>query len=697
MNSGTFKSNEFLQRKKTLIDSSQGLCSDRINCVLNNEEKLFIGTDSGLSLLKNKKITTIKSMNAKNVSHLFCMSDKCILAASDNEIFSINNTKSKLYREYDSKVIDIYEFNGRLWVLTEESVYCTDLNTGVDILHRGVEGGKGRCIAVSEDNIYVGTDSNLSVVHGKRMEWKNIMPRFSNMPDSSINSLMFDESGYLWIGTDSGACVFNNRDLWLTSDKVNTLPKNSVYKIVCDCKGNKYYASDAGVIIQSKGALKYLTAERWTPSNIINDLAVNNDGSILYIATDKGLSVIESFDWTFEDKCNYYEDLIENYHIRRGFIAGRTVRNHCFTDGEIGISDNDGLWTGCYVAAESFRYAATKDKEALEKARRGLQAMLLLTRITDIPGFTARAVRYPDDRSYGDGNKEWHLSSDGVTEWKGETSSDEMTGHFFGMSVYYDLCANKKEKKEIEAALTGIMTHILDNNFRLIDTDGKPTTWACWDPELLNHSDKWFFEKGTNSLELLAFLKICHHITGDDKYDSLYKKFVSVYSYPLNVMQYKIRDAHTCHIDDNLCFLAQLSLLRLEENESLRSIYLCGMEDHYQYEKIENQPLFIIIYAAMTGRDYDLGYGIKSLREIPVDLTHFKMINSVRKDLVYDDEQEEWHEPVQLKIPLAFDERNVHRPDASVFEYDTEDFNGTQEPTVFLLPYWIGRYYGLIG
>ena len=38
------------------------------------------------------------------------------------------------------------------------------------------------------------------------------------------------------------------------------------------------------------------------------------------------------------------------------------------------------------------------DKEALEKARRGMNAMLLLTRITDLPGFTARAVRYPGEK-----------------------------------------------------------------------------------------------------------------------------------------------------------------------------------------------------------------------------------------------------------------------------------------------------------
>ncbi|MBR6940543.1 MAG: hypothetical protein IKH65_07050, partial [Clostridia bacterium] len=342
------------------------------------------------------------------------------------------------------------------------------------------------------------------------------------------------------------------------------------------------------------------------------------------------------------------------------------------------------------------RYAVTGDKDALAKARRGMKAMLLLTEITGIPGFTARAVRYPGDAGYKNGDPEWSESPDKSCEWKGETSSDEMTGHFFGLSVYYDLCASKSEKAKIRSALLGIMTHIIDNGFVLIDRDGLPTTWACWNPEQLNHSDKWFVERGINSLELLAFLKVCYHISGDRKYDDLYSEFISKHHYALNVMQYKIRDAHICHIDDNLGFLAELTLLRLEENEALRSFYLSGLEDHWQYEKIERQPLFAFIHAAVTGRDSDIADGVQSLREMPLDLTYYKMENSKRKDLVLDNEQAEWNEPVQLKIPLPVDERNPIGPNSSVFRIDQNHSNHAKEPTVFLLPYWIGKYYGII-
>ena len=407
--------------------------------------------------------------------------------------------------------------------------------------------------------------------------------------------------------------------------------------------------------------------------------------------------MIEVFATTFADKAKHYEEIIERHHIRRGFISNGYTPTGELKDAVPTISDNDGLWTGCFVAAESLRYAVTSEKEAQEKARRGLNAMLLLTRITAIPGFTARAVRYEDDPGFGNGNKEWIGTADRTCEWKCETSSDEMTGHFFGMSLYYDLCADDKEKEAIRLALCGIMDHIVAHNYRLVDHDGLPTTWANWDPVLMNYDDKWFFERGINSLEFLAFLKVCCHISNDNKYKDLYNEFIKKHRYPLNVMQHKVRDAHDCHIDDNLGFLAAFTLLRLEENESLRALYLCGMEDHWQYERVERQPMFCFIHAVFTGRDDDLAECVRSLREMPWDLTNVEEHNSLRRDIVYDTEQEAWSQPPQILSPLPYDERNLCRPDGGAFHLDSGPTGRVQEPTIFLLPYWIGRYYGLLG
>lgn len=693
---GHYTSGTFTQRKRRTLTSTDGLLSDSVNCLLlNSDGVLFAGTSAGLCVYKDGRFVPVSETFCKSINALTLLHDGSVAVCMENELYIINRKTIKLLRTFEDELVSIADARGMFWIITKSRFIGTDYSCKNDIVNRYLEGGEGVSLAVNDKAIYAATDY-ISVIHGKRREWKNILPRFSSMPDCRINSLCFDDAGYLWIGTQNGAAIHDNGNLWLTADKIHTLPKNEIYKIVTDKVGGRYFASDIGVIYQNKGGMKYFSADRWVPSNKINDIAVTDDGRIIYAATDKGISEITSFDTTLLKKAMQFEENMEKYHIRRGYTAARIISNYDIDSGYVQISDNDGSWTGCYVAAESFRYAATGDKEALEKARRGMKAMLLLAGITKLDGFTARAVRYPGEVGYGDGNHEWVKCDDEECEWKCETSSDEMTTHFFALSIYYDLCADEKEKEDIKNALCAILDHIVRNNYRLIDHDGLPTTWACWDPEMLNHDDKWFFERGINSLELLGFFKVCYHISGDEKYNELYNTFVSKYAYPLNAVQHKVRDAHICHIDDNLAFLASVTLLRLEDNEAIRSLILCGMEDHWQYERVERQPLFCFIHAAFTGRDSDLLEGIQSLREIPFDLIHYASENSKRKDIILDTEQEEWHEPPQALIPLPYDERNLHRPDASVFELDTVDRGESQEGTLYLLPYWFARYYGLL-
>ena len=658
---------------------------------------VYAGTKAGLYRFEDDGFQPVDGAPSDIAFGLLREAGGEIFAAGGGRLYRIIDGSAQFVRDFGEKLVDMAARGGAFWVLTENTLYKTDASFASDELRRSTEGGKGRCMAVSDEAFYVGTDNNLSVIHGKRQEWKNILPRFSDYPKTTVYCAAIDDCGYLWLGTDDGALIHDNNALWLTPETIHTLPKNPVYQIATDEVGGRYYATDVGVIYQKNGGMKYFSAERWVPDNHVNAVAVSPDGSRIFAATDKGLAVIEAFETTFTEKAAHFETVLERIHIRRGFTAAASTPTGDAADAAPDISDNDGLWTGCYVGAESLRYAVTGEEEALEKARRGLNAMLLLTKVTGLPGFTARAVRYPGDPGFGNGNKEWIRTADGGCEWKCETSSDEMTGHFFGMSLYYDLCADDAEKEAIRGALCGIMDHIVRNHYRLIDHDGLPTTWANWDPMLLNYDDKWFFERGINSLELLAFLKVCHHITGDDKYGALYREFVTKHHYPLNAMQHKVRDAHVCHIDDNLGFLAAFTLLRLEENESLRALYLCGMEDHWQYEKVERQPMFSFLHAAFTGRDDDLAECVRSLREMPFDLSFHREENSKRRGLIYDTEQAEWSEPAQLKTPLPYDERNLPRPDAGAFRIDCGETNHVQDPTIFLLPYWIGRYYGLIG
>ena len=130
-------------------------------------------------------------------------------------------------------------------------------------------------------------------------------------------------------------------------------------------------------------------------------------------------------------------------------------------------SDNDGLWAAIYAASQCFRYAVTRSPEALAHARASIDAVLFLEAVTGRPGFPARSyIRRGDYRAPDD---VWHWMADGQHEWKGDTSSDEIVGHFFLYSVAWDLIEDAALRERIRATVTRITDHILEHGYNLTD------------------------------------------------------------------------------------------------------------------------------------------------------------------------------------------------------------------------------------
>ena len=73
-----------------------------------------------------------------------------------------------------------------------------------------------------------------------------------------------------------------------------------------------------------------------------------------------------------------------------------------------------------------------------------------------------------------------------------------------------------------------------------------------------------------------------------------------------------------------------------------------------------------------------------------------RMLNSKRRNLIYDTEQERWGENPQLLIPLDYDEKVCYNYDTNPYRTDWGNNHSTCSPSCYILPYWFGRYYGLI-
>ena len=717
----TLNFGKFRQYDKKFITEIDG---NSVTSVAFSGEVLYIATTENTFEYSEG---ALKKLSFK-AEKLFSENGK-LYASIGKALAEIKNGKAKKIAEFDNTVTDVSTgLDGSFWLITEDTLYLKDGSEFKEIV-----GLPSEIVALAAldnkakyaETVYVGSSvEGLLSMKGKRRHWAELLPENTGVMSRKINCLQIDALGHLWVGTDDGLNIYDGRSYWFKGDDFYSVPSGSFNDMYFAKDGKKYFATNTGVVTLIEGKISYFSYGAWLMHPTVTKLAVSESGTIAAV-TPRGISVITSKYMTLEEKAKHFDDFSVKYNTRNeGYHVDRALKKYGDLDsGWLPNSDNDGLFTGLYCASQCFRYATTGEKEAKENAKKAVEAMIKLTEVTGKSGFTARATRYKGEENFATGNREeWHFCKDNPDcEWLGETSSDEMTGHYFAYGIYFDLVADKKEKKKIAEVVKKITDHIIENNFHLCDVDGVPTTWANWEPDLLNNDDRWYFEKGTNSLEILSFLKTTYHVTGDEKYNKVFDMLISKHHYAMNCMQYKVEDAHIAHIDDQLDFTNIYPLIVYTDSEAQKEIFKMGLTHHYEYERIERSPFFNIVYGALTNRPCDIENAARSLSEMNLDLIVWPTYNSYRKDIEIDLAPTELGCAPQLKVPVEYSSRVLMNYDGNQFVCDSgvEEFvkidtknanravalpntsgaNGmrTAMPYIYLLPYWMGRYYGLLG
>jgi hypothetical protein len=361
-------------------------------------------------------------------------------------------------------------------------------------------------------------------------------------------------------------------------------------------------------------------------------------------------------------------------------------------------TDNDGLWTAMYVAAECFRYSVTGEADARANARRGMDALIRLESITGIPGFPARSfIKVGEDAQPADG--EWHDTPDRLWRWKGDTSSDEIVGHYFVYPIYYDLVADESEKPALRGVIERITNHILDNGYRLLGPGGRPTRWGWWGPDAIWEDPD---ETGLRALQILSHLRVAQHMTGSAQYRARYRaaydELVGTHRYHWLTRNQKVMvPGHINHSDDELAVLSFYPLLRYETDPALLDVYRQGLERSWQIERPERNPLWNVVYAVGTGAaEFDREASIRTLREIPMDLIQWSVRNSSRLDVPIDPMTDRFERGQSLSV-LPYDELPMSKWNGNPYRLDGGDGGQSEDDgAYFLLPYWMGRYHKVL-
>lgn len=363
------------------------------------------------------------------------------------------------------------------------------------------------------------------------------------------------------------------------------------------------------------------------------------------------------------------------------------------------VLPDTSIWTGCYVAAEAFRWAVTKDSDAKTRLSRSLHGLHLLQEVTGKKGLLARTY-WKGHFSPSPGAGEWHIGKGNFSNdmWLGDVSVDQLNGAIFGYALAFDLVKDRALRKQIAKDVCAIADHLLVHGMKIVDIDGHPTRHG--------HLDSGLFTEDLNALIALMVMKVAHRVTGAPRFQKAYAHLIGKKGYHFRAAQARdkwweyIRGIN--HSDNNLAFLAYYPLMRLEKDPSLKRVYQKGLERTWRVVRPEKNPFFTFIYHAFLPENQRdkmaLNRAMETLFLFPAIKRDTRIMNSRRHDICRAFWKDRHGHP-QACLPLPIQERP-----ADSFEWKANPYRldgGGDGKTIyagvdFLISYWMGRYHSFI-
>lgn len=755
----------FVQEVRTFFREKEGL-------VENNIKRVIYLPSYGIFVLSNSgNIQTYRDNQWQSIPN-----DTSIkptqMTGTENVMFISDNKQVAKYsldeKKWDSLSLPIQnEITGlyatispdkqvRLYVICKTKIIYYGLNSENPKEING-PGTEIYSIATGENGeMVVGTQEGIYRFDSSKSDWVWLLPEDNKRrwAPRNVKALTFDKEGNLWFGSKEGVGKYN-QNTWSLYTGAEGLPWNEFLSAVSGEKGDVvWFATTRGAIRHEKGKFDYRFSHRWLMNDLVNSITVEPNGNT-WLATPEGLSLIERKLMNFDEKSDHFIQQVETRHNRDGYVTSCGLKEPFNTDTWVpSISDNDGLYTAMYGAGHAFRYAVTKDPKSKEIAKRSFFACKRLVDITgrDMPARVIIPIDWPEpvneimgaeynarrqitDPLWKQIVPRFVTSSDGKYMWKCDTSSDELIGHYFFYGIYYDLVAETEEEKQpVREVVKAVTDHLINNNYCLIDHDGKPTRWAFFDPETL-HSLKGWEQRGLNSMMILSFLRVAHHITGDKIYDEKFNELCNKYFYHANAMQSKMYfpPDYVVPWDNNLCLMSWYGIFCYEEDAEKLLMWRIALDHAWQHASRMRQPFWHFLYLAsvknfarhletkkfeslypdvpglvpMVLEAFDkpnpiaLEHALETLKGIPLDLLFYCMDNTHRLDIILDaDKHPEkvrgWRvDGYAIPIQESPHIRNDNDP-FSLSSCSGRDGVVEEEGTFFLLPYWMGVYYGFI-
>jgi hypothetical protein len=343
------------------------------------------------------------------------------------------------------------------------------------------------------------------------------------------------------------------------------------------------------------------------------------------------------------------------------------------------------IWTGHYLAAESFRYAVTQSADALDAVRQtlnGVQSLVDVTSPLD-PDVLARSW-VPQNSPYlgkitaDEGHNGMYPSTyNGLAVyWIGNTSRDQYGGVFFGLATAYDMVPDAAVRVQVRALVTRTLDYLIAHGWSVAMPDGSFSTTFMGRPD-----------------QQLTLLQVGRRVN-PAKYRAVYKAFAAANA-PLVVapIQAECSDTYGSYFKFNIDYISFFDLVRLEPAGSPNRIFYTTAYAQLRNCTASHQNAhFNMIDRALRGangsRDSDtqtfLGLWLtRSRRDYYTDVSNKYAVCGPNKacDIVAVNDRPNTDFLWQRSPQLLFG------GDQGLVETAAIDY---------LLPYWMARYYGVL-
>ncbi len=228
-----------------------GLIDRKVNAIIEDKAAIYIGTDKGISVFKNRKFKNYSKTQGLSGSLVtsFCKGyHHSIYIGTSKGLFMIKDSSIKQIRKLEGQRVNclLNPDTSVIYVGTDRGlvIYGHETYRLID-QSNGLPDNKVTCLSKYNNFIVIGTAKGLSFFDTKNKKFTNYFIE-NGLIDENISALCNQNDRYLWIGSQTGLLRFDDKH-FVYFNVANDNNSNNIQTIIQDSEENIWLGTHSGL------------------------------------------------------------------------------------------------------------------------------------------------------------------------------------------------------------------------------------------------------------------------------------------------------------------------------------------------------------------------------------------------------------------------------------------------------------------